>query len=105
MSTAAAPRSRVRSAAVPVLLVATVAYFAYHAANGERGLLAWWQLRQDIRAAEAIHADLTAERQRLEHRAALLYRDRLHPDMLDERARTMLNLIGPDEVLVLPHSE
>ncbi|SDE69753.1 Cell division protein FtsB [Rhodospira trueperi] len=102
MSEESVRHHRVRSVIVPLLLLATVAYFSYHAVNGERGLLAWWQVRQDIQIARADQAALEAERAWLEHRVGLLYDHQLRPDMLDERARDMLNLIGPDEVIVLP---
>jgi cell division protein FtsB len=81
--------------------LAVLSYFGYHAIHGERGLMTWWQLRQDIRIAEAERADIAAERAILERRVTLLRPDRLHPDMLDERARDMLNLIGPDELVIL----
>ncbi|MBB4312168.1 cell division protein FtsB [Roseospira marina] len=51
--------------------------------------------------AESERAAVAAERAILERRVALLKPGHPHPDMLDERAREMLNLIGPDEVLIL----
>lgn len=98
-------RRRLRSVIAPLLGVATLAYFGYHAVNGERGLLVWWQLRHDIQVAASEHAALAAERELLEHRVHLLRRNHLHPDMLDERARAMLNLIGPDELVIVPPTE
>jgi cell division protein FtsB len=81
--------------------LAVLSYFGYHAIHGERGLMTWWQLRQDIRIAEAERAAVAAQRRALEQRVALLKSNHLHPDMLDERARDMLNLIGPDELVIL----
>jgi len=101
MSTPSTLRRRIRPVAVPLLGVAMLSYFGFHAVHGERGLIAWWQLRQDIRIAQAEHEKTAAERQVLERRVRLLRPGHPHPDMLDERARAMLNLIGPDEVLVL----
>jgi len=78
-----------------------MAYFAYHAVHGDRGLTTWWSLRHNIDEARAELAMVKAERQHLEHRVSLLQPHHLHPDMLDEQARRMLNLIGPHEVIIL----
>ena len=41
-----------------------------------------------------------AEESRLERRVALLRRDNLDPDMLDERARVVLNFAAPGELVI-----
>ena len=46
-------------------------------------------------------AVLAAERTRLEHRVQLLRPDSLDPDLLEERARDMLNYGSDDELLIL----
>ncbi|MBB4264956.1 FtsB family cell division protein [Roseospira visakhapatnamensis] len=101
MSTLADSRRRARLVVPPLLGVAAMAYFAYHAVHGDRGLTTWWSLRHAIKEARAELAVVSAERRELEHRVSLLRPDHLHPDMLDEQARRMLNLIGPDEIMVL----
>ncbi len=93
-------RRRARHVVGPVLGACLVGYFAYHAVHGDRGLIAWWRLTQQIDEAEATVAKLAATREGLERRVALLRPDSLDPDMLDERARHMLNLVGPDEVVM-----
>jgi cell division protein FtsB len=85
----------------PVIGVAVVAYFAYHTVQGERGLGRLGQLRQDVGQAEAELARLTSERMAMEHRAQLLRPDNLDPDMLEERARKLLNAAHPDELVIL----
>ena len=42
-----------------------------------------------------------AERERWERRVALLKADRIDPDMLDERARFLLNYADPRDVIVM----
>jgi cell division protein FtsB len=42
-----------------------------------------------------------AERDALDHRVGLLRPEHLDRDMLDERAREMLNLAGPNEIVIL----
>jgi cell division protein FtsB len=92
-------RQRARLIIGPILGVSLVAYFAYHLVEGDRGLLAWVRLTQQIREARASLAAIKAEEAPKLLRISLL-RDRIDPDLLDERARAMLNLIGPDEVVI-----
>ena len=82
-----------------------VGYFGYHMVDGDRGLLAWRQIQAELAAGQAELERLVAERQELEHRVSLLRRESLDPDLLDERARLMLSLVGPDDVVVLLEDE
>ena len=93
-------RRRARVIVGPVLGVALVGYFAYHLVQGERGMLAWMRLSQQVRAANATLATVEGERQTLEHRVDLLRPEHIDGDMLDERARATLNLIGPNEIVI-----
>ncbi len=98
-------RLRARNALPQVLAASFVAYFAYHAIQGERGLNAWVHLTSELQTANALHQDLASQRQELEHRVNLLRRESLDPDLLEERARVVLNLGLPDEyVIFLPPS-
>ncbi len=90
----------VRSMAGPLMVAVLLAYFGYHAIQGERGVLTWLQLNHQIeRTAQALEAS-RAEESRLERRVALLRRDNLDPDMLDERARAVLNFAAPGEFVI-----
>ena len=94
-------RRRARTIVPQVVLACTLGYFAYHTTQGERGLLAWLHLEKELRVAESEAAVLAAERRRLEHRVRLLRPDSLDPDMLEERARVLLNYGRDDEVMIL----
>jgi cell division protein FtsB len=94
-------RRRLRQAIGPMLGLSAIAYFAYHTVEGDRGLLAWWQLNHDIHTAELTLTDLQHEHDSLDQRARLLRPDHLDPDMLEERARAMSNEGHPDEVIIL----
>ena len=85
----------------PAIGAAIVGYFAYHAVQGDRGLIALSHLQNEIQQAEAVLAQVRGERTDLEQRASLLKRDHLDPDMLDERARAVLNYSHPDDVIIL----
>lgn len=57
------------------------------------------QKRKQVLAGEV--AGLKEVRQRLERDVALLRPESLDPDMLDERARAILNLAHPDDLIML----
>lgn len=84
----------------PMIGLSAVAYFAYHTVQGERGVLSWIQMKNEIEAAELHLARVSSERQIIEHRVLLLRPDHLDPDMLEERARIMLNMGRDGEVVV-----
>jgi len=83
----------------PILGISLVVYFAYHLVQGDRGLIAWLRLTQQIDEARVTLAQLEAERDPLAHRVSLM-RDHLDPDLLDETARGRLNVAGGDEVVI-----
>lgn len=92
---------RLPGISVQLLLVCLVVYFGYHAVEGDRGLNAWWRLSQKVELADATRAALAGQRARLEARVALLRPDSLDPDMLEERARILLNFGRPDEMVIM----
>ena len=92
-------RQRARHTAGPLLVACIVTYLGYHAIQGQRGIVAWLQLGQQIEQTRAALAVSRAEERWLAHRVALLRPDGLDPDMLDERARAVLNLAHPDDLV------
>lgn len=97
-------RARLRHAIGPLIGALLVVYFAYHLVHGERGLMAWVQVRHGIEASRVVLAEVKAERAVLEHRVHLLRSGSLDPDLLDERARRVLNLGRADETIIFPDS-
>lgn len=95
-----AAKSALRQAIGPAIGAAVVAYFVYYAVQGDRGLLAMKHLETEIATAESVLQQVRAERERMEKRAQLMRNDHLDRDMLDERARTMLNLSNPRDVVI-----
>lgn len=84
----------------PMIGLGAVAYFAYHTVEGDRGVLAYFRLQGEILDAEMRLARISSERAEMEHRVQLLRPDHLDPDMLEERARIMLNMGRDGEVVV-----
>lgn len=87
---------------VPLLGAALVTYFAYHAVQGDRGLLAWWQLRYQMEMTETKLAAARTAKANLKHRVSLLSPESLDLDMLDERTRSVLAFTRPNELVIIP---
>ena len=85
---------------VPALFLAVSGYFVWHAVNGERGLMARDKRQADIVSARAELTRAETERDAMERRVTGLRGDRLDRDQLEERARSLLNMVGRDEVIV-----
>lgn len=97
-------RSRARHIIGPTIGIAAVGYFAFHAVNGDRGLLALRKLRIEVATVRELAKDTAAKRRTIENRVRLLEPGSLDPDMLEERARVMLDYGYPDEVVILDKS-
>lgn len=94
--------SLLRRIGLPVLTAAFLGYFGYHALSGSYGLLALSGFEAEAAQLEQQFAELQTERETLEDRAALLRPAGLDPDMVDELARRNLNVIAPNEFVIIP---
>jgi cell division protein FtsB len=81
-------------------IVAGIAYFAGHALRGENGLIAWAAAKGRLATLEAELAEAQALRADLEARAARLSEETLDLDYLDERARALVGLGQPGDIVV-----
>ena len=77
-----------------------IAYFGMNAFSGSRGLRAKQDLAQQMTDLSAELAQLQAERKHWERRVNLLRPESLDPDMLDERARAMLDYVHPRDLVL-----
>src|SRR3977135_1823528 len=94
-------RRRAKVLVAPVLGLALTGYFAYHLVEGDRGLRAWMRVTQELRSATTALADVSAERMRLERRAANMRSEHLDPDLLDSQVRRTLDFAAPDEIAII----
>jgi cell division protein FtsB len=85
----------------PLVLVALVFYFTFHALNGDRGIFAMLKEQRKLEVLQQQLADVSAQRQVLERRVRLLSSASLDPDMLDEQARRELGYTAPGEAIIL----
>lgn len=84
----------------PILSILFLLYFIYHLIQGEHGWMAWWGIKKQMVQDQEILTNLQKEHEALARRVSLLSTNSLDPDLLDERARAMLNQAAPDEVVV-----
>jgi cell division protein FtsB len=77
-----------------------IGYFAVNAFIGNHGLKARQDLDQQVAELNGDLARVKLERAQWERRVSLLKSDSLDPDMLDERARAILNYLHPNDVTV-----
>jgi cell division protein FtsB len=97
-------RKRLRSFLATLGLYVAVAlligYFGVNAYTGNHGLRAQKDLDQQIAQSSVELAGLKAERVNWERRVSLLRSNRLDPDILDERARALLDYVDPRELVL-----
>jgi cell division protein FtsB len=93
-------KRRAKAAVAPLIFLALVGYFCWNAAQGNHGLVAFAQRERLLAQAQADQAQARAEKEMWERRVSGLRSRHLDADMLDERARAMLNLAEPTDVVV-----
>lgn len=107
MSLGNALKRRARIMAAPAVFLAITGYFGWNATQGDRGLVAYAQRQELLRQVVADQNAAKAEREGWETRVSGLRARHLNPDTLDERARAMLNLAEPSDVIIKlgPHDK
>ena len=101
MTVLRALRRRVHFILGPIVGIALTGYFAYHLVEGERGFKAWLRLNREIRTATANLDAVRAQRAALDLRVSNLRPEHVDPDLLDERIRATLNLVSPDDIVIM----
>ena len=100
MSIARTAQRVVQAMIPPVLFLSLAGYFGWNAMRGDHGLRAYAMRQHQLVTARAEQESAEAERQQWEIRVAGLRANHIDPDTLDERARAMLNLADPADVVV-----
>jgi len=90
-----------RSAFITLTCFGFLGYFAYHLFAGNHGLEARARLESEVKLLNAELKGLEAVRGRLDRDVALMRADELDPDMLDERARAVLNFSHPNDIVIM----
>ena len=83
---------------LPAITLAVVGYFGTYAIWGNRGILALEDTQAELGIRQQQLTEVQANRQRLEHRIALMTKN--DPDLVEELARTQLMDAAPNQVAV-----
>ena len=84
-------QNRIKNSSFLLICIFLFFYFMYHAVNGERGFLKYMYLKKEIAQAEKIAASYHEQKVHLEDKVRLLSSSSLDLDMLEERARVVLD--------------
>jgi cell division protein FtsB len=94
-------RSVLRAVGLYLMAALLIGYFGVNAFTGNHGLKAKQDLDQQIAELTRERDRLKADRSQWDRRVALLRSTSLDPDMLDERARGLLEYAHPNDVTLL----
>lgn len=89
------------SLALPAALLATLWFFSLQIFTGKYGHIALEKTQREYSATEREIAALEAQEAALRKRNSGLRAEMLDLDLLDERARDVLGMIGRDEVFLI----
>jgi cell division protein FtsB len=84
-----------------VLAALLIGYFGVNAYSGDHGLRAREELDRQIADLTRQLDEATAERDMWERRVKLLKSEGVDPDMLDERARALLDYVDPRDLILI----
>ena len=101
MATRQRKQSKVRPLVVPTVCPLLLAYFGYHAVEGDYGHHALQKLKAREIDLSGQLARLKDERRTLDRRVSLMRPESLDPDMIEERARRTLNVARAGDIIIL----
>jgi cell division protein FtsB len=94
-------RSFLNALALYIMAALMIGYFGVNAYTGNHGLKAQQSLDLQKASLSRDLARLKSERAGWERRVRLLKANQLDPDMLDERARALLDDVDPNDITLL----
>lgn len=94
-------KSRLKSSGIYIAFTLVIFYFGFYAFYGERGIRKYLYLRREVEYARTLAQQYEAKKERLNREVRLLSPGSLDLDLLDERARVVLNFVGEDEFVIL----
>jgi cell division protein FtsB len=95
-------RNPLRALVMPLATAAFLGYFGYHAFNGAFGIWSRDRLQEQSAQLSSQLTDLKQQRAALETKVSRLRPEGLDADLVDASARTQLNLLRSDEVVLAP---
>jgi cell division protein FtsB len=94
-------RSILNALALYVMAALLIGYFGVNAYDGAHGLKAKQDIDRETATLSAELSQLQSEHAQWEHRIALLKSDDIDADMLDERARALLDYVDPNDLVMM----
>jgi cell division protein FtsB len=93
-------KRRTRAVVAPVMFLAVTGYFCWNAVQGAHGLKSYAAQQLVLKQAQSDLALAQADRDAWLRRVHGLESEHLDRDMLDERARALLNFANPADIIV-----
>ena len=78
-----------------------VFYFGFHTFCGERNIYRYFSLKNEIAREQLRSAEFKRQKNDLQKKVDLLSDNSVDIDMLDERARVVLNMVSEEEFVIL----
>ena len=94
-------QNKLKAYGIWIIILGVLAYFVFFAINGDRGLFKYFYLKQEIATAKKSAAEYQKQKNSLEEKVKHLSNSSLDLDLLEERARIVLNLAADDEFVLL----
>ncbi|MBO7556846.1 MAG: septum formation initiator family protein [Alphaproteobacteria bacterium] len=91
----------VKQSGVLIFFVVLFFYFAFNMFYGDRGFQKYVYLKKEVQYAQEMAEKYQQKKEYLNQEVKLLSPNNLDLDLLDERARDVLNLVGNGEFVIL----
>ena len=76
-------------------------YFSWQLLHGDYGLRSLIKIKEEVRATQLLLDSLRNQRIALEENISLLRPENIDPDMLEERARQLLNYSNSQDMIIM----
>jgi cell division protein FtsB len=86
---------------VTIACLTMLGYFAWHGLEGPRGFSYHDKINQEAEQLAAQLNEINSMRTKFEQRVALMRPEAVDPDLLDELARSTLEMAAPNELIML----
>lgn len=94
-------KRKIKAAVPPLIFLVLAGYFAWNATRGDRGLVAQQQDKLDLKSAQVQLAKADADVAEWTNRIQGIGGRELDLDAIDTQARRMLNLVDPNDLVVM----
>jgi cell division protein FtsB len=94
-------RSILTALGLYVIAALLIGYFGVNVFSGNHGLKAKQDIDRQVAVLSSELAGLQGQRRQWERRIALLKSEQIDPDMLDERARALLDYTHPHDLTLI----